>query len=388
MTTIEALAGGAAWTDLRSAAPTFEAEDIEAIQADLADVLRSGVLTAGPHVEQFEREYAAYCGTTEAVAVSNGTAALEVIYRAINVEGKDVVVPTNTFLSTANAVAFAGGRPVFADLDPSTLCIGLDDVERAITPRTAAVVVVHIAGLVCPVMDELRQLCRDRGIVLIEDAAHAHGATYKARRAGALADAGAFSFFPTKPMTTAEGGMVTTNDPYIAAYARRFRAHGVDPERGLHIGLGHNYRLSEINAIIGRRQLARLNEHLERRRQVAAIYDQAFAGVPALDPVTAPAGQLHSYYKYPLVVPDVAAHEALTLALKQQGIPTGNVYNPPCHLHPYAREAYAVGPGDFPRAEDVLPRVICLPIHAGLDAAQAERVADIVLEQARRVGLT
>lgn len=363
---------------LRSAAPLFHEADLPAIQSEIVQALRAGTLTAGPNVDRFEQAYATYCGTRHAVAASNGTAALELGYRAFGVSGRDVVVPTNTFLSTANAVAFAGGRPVFADLDPETLCVGIDDVERALTPSTAGVVVVHIAGLICPAIDDIASLCRQKDLFLLEDAAHAHGASRHGRRAGAIGDAAAFSFFPTKPMTTGEGGMVTTDDARVAAFARRFRTHGV--EKGLHVDLGDNMRLPEVSAILGFHQLQRLDESIRQRQRIASVYDHAFAGHERLSPFALPAGCSHSYYKYPLIAADVSLRTRLSRALGQMGVPTGTVYFPPCHMHPYAQRAYAVSEGGFPKAEDVLPRVLCLPIHAGLDVTTAANIADAVIE--------
>lgn len=372
--------------DLRSAGPTFDGSDIEWITAAIGETLRSGVLTQGPYVRRLEEAFAERCGTAHAVAISNGTAALELILRALGVEHREVVVPTNTFMATANAVAFAGGRPTFADLDPATLCVGIDDVRRVVTPRTIAVVVVHIAGLVSPDMAAIQVFCRDRGLALVEDAAHAHGAMLGTQHAGALGDAASFSFFPTKPMTSGEGGMITTDREDVAEFARRYRSHGVDPRTRLHTGLGHNDRLPEVSAIIGLRQLVRLDEHLARRRAVAAVYDAAFAGTSLLA-IGSEARQRHSYYKYPLLVATRELRDRMAVELRERGIPTGDVYYPPCHMQPFARIAYADGIGPLPKAEDVLPRVLCLPMHASLSQEEAGSVAEAVLAVAGDVAV-
>ncbi len=374
--------------ELRAAGPYFADAEVREILTLIEKALRTGILTDGAHVRAFEQEFADYCGVRHAVALSSGTAALEVLMRALDVSGSEVVVPVNTFLATANAVAFAGGHPVFADIDPETLCVGSEDMRHAIGPRTVGVVVVHIAGLVCPATDKLLTFCEERGLFLVEDAAHAHGATLGDRRAGALGRGAAFSFFPTKPMTTGEGGMITTRDDRIAQYARSFRSHGVDPSSLLHVAPGHNYRMSEIAAILGRRQLSSLDENLTRRRRVAAVYDDAFRATSGLRPVPLPHGQTHSYYKYPLIVADAPSRRRLADALQRRGIPTGHIYDPPCHLHPYAQQAYGVGPGDFPKAEELLPRVLCLPVHAGLETHEAMRIAAAVLEECQTIGLT
>lgn len=373
---------------IRAAGPTFDEADMAGITAEIRDALESGVLTEGRHVRELEVEFAAACGSPHAVAVNSGTAALEVIYRAIDVRGHDVIVPTNTFLATANAVAFAGGRPMFADIDPSSLCIGLADVERALTPSTRCVVAVHIAGVVCPEMDRIGELCRSRGIAVVEDSAHAHGATYRGRRAGALGDASAFSFYPTKPMTTGEGGMITTTSQAIADFARLFRAHGVDQKTRLHVTMGHNYRLPEIAAILGRWQLRRLEQHLGARQRVARIYDAAVRSVRGAVPLSAPDGQSHSYYKYVVVITDLAARKRIAELLLADGISSAELYYPPCHLQPYAQEAYGSRSGDHPRSEDVLPRILTLPMTASFTDADAERVADAFVTAARKAGLS
>ena len=373
---------------IRAAGPSFDADDIASIGSEIREALESGTLTEGRHVRELEIEFAAACGVPHAVAVNSGTAALEVIYRAIDVRGGEVVVPTNTFLSTANAVAFAGGRPVFADIDPGSLCVGVADVERALTTRTRCVVVVHIAGLVCPEMDRIVDLCRSRGVAVVEDAAHAHGARYRGVHAGALADAGAFSFYPTKPMTTGEGGMVTTASETVASFVRSFRAHGVDQRTRLHVAFGHNYRLPEIPAILGRWQLKRLERLLEGRRRVARTYDSALASLRDVRAIPAPAGQTHSYYKYVVVVPDVATRRLIAASLGAAGIATPELYWPPCHLQPYAQEAYGTRAGDLPKAEDVLARMLTLPMTATTPGDEAERVAAAFVAAARKAGLS
>ena len=220
------------------------------------DALTSGVLTQGPRVKDFEQRFAEFVGVEHAVAVCNGTAALELVLRHYRLEGGEVIVPTNTFLATANAVIFAGGRPVFADIAENSLCVGLEQIRQRVTGRTRGVILVHLAGLICPEIAAIREFARPRGLFVIEDAAHAHGAEWGQCRAGALADAGAFSFFATKVMTTGEGGMITTNNPKLAQFARTFRNHGVPEGKKTHEDLGHNYRMGEISAILGLSQAA------------------------------------------------------------------------------------------------------------------------------------
>jgi len=207
--------------------PFFLDEDIPLILDDIRAVLKSGRLILGPYTQQFEKDFQEYCGVKYAVAVSSCTSALEIVLRYFDVAGKEVILPTNTFIATANAVTYSAGKPVLTDIDPDTLCMCPDDMLRKMTPNTCGVIVVHIAGLIDPAIQRIRQVCRERGIFMIEDASHAHGATLSGEKAGNLGNAGCFSMYPTKVMTTSTGGMITTNDEGLAEYAVSLRHHGV-----------------------------------------------------------------------------------------------------------------------------------------------------------------
>ena len=230
---------GVIMREIISSFPYFPESSLQTILHDIEASLRSGRLTDGPHAQDFEKKFAEYNNVKYAVAVNSGTAALEVALRYFNVKDKEVIVPTNTFVSTPNSVIFAGGTPVFADMRADTLCIDPEDVKRKLTVKTAGVIVVHIAGLVCPQIGELKQLCEDRGLFLIEDAAHAHGATINSQKAGTLGDAGCFSFYPTKVMTSCEGGMITTNNFALAEKARCMRTCGQTKDKQVAM-MGHN----------------------------------------------------------------------------------------------------------------------------------------------------
>lgn len=359
-----------------SSAPFFGEESIREILRDIESTLKGGILTDGTHVHGFEREFAEYVGVKHAVAVNSGTSALEIALRHFRLSGREVVVPTNTFVATPNSVLFAGGKPVFADIREDTLCVDVDDVRRRLSPRTAGVIVVHIAGLVCPQTDELRMLCVDNGLFLLEDAAHAHGAAISGKKAGALGDAGCFSFFPTKVVTTGEGGMITTDDAGLADDARCMRSHGLNSEREM-VMLGHNWRMSEVAAIIGRHQLKRLEEFVLRRNDVARLYEAELAKVKGLSLFRTPAGIRHSYYKYPVRLDDDVDREKIAERLKNEfGVETGTVYDPPCHLHRFYRENFGAREGDLPVSENVLKKVLCLPMHVGMSRETVEYVSD------------
>ncbi len=354
----------------------FLAEDRAWIVEKIDEVLASGMLTLGRYGKEFERRFAALCGTKHAVSVGSGTAALEIALRAIGVEGREVVVPTNTFFATAAAVVHAGARPVFIDMDPASFAIRPEDVERALTARTAAVVVVHIGGVVSERLPELVELCRRKGIPLVEDAAHAHGSSYQGTMAGAFGLAAAFSFYPTKVMTSAEGGMLVTNDDRIAEEAVIYRDQGKASFLvNAHTRMGHNWRMSEPHAIIGLRHLERLPEMIADRQRIAALYDDALAGFRGLQPLRVPEGGVSNYYKYIAVMRERRDRQELKRRLREGfGVSlSGEVYEEPLHKQPVFA-SYAGGP--LPVAEDLCARHICLPVYSGMEDDEARQVIE------------
>lgn len=367
--------------NIRSAQPYFPPDEIEWILQETRAVLESGALTRGPRIARFETLFADYTGVRHSIAVSNGTTALEIALRYYELDGAEVIVPTNTFLASANAVIFAGGKPVFSDIEGDSLCIGLEQIKSCLSDRTRGIVAVHVAGMICPEIDAIREFCKAGGLFLIEDAAHAHGAELNGCKAGSLGDSAGFSFFPTKLMTTAEGGMITTNDDALAEFARTFRNHGVPEGKAVHTALGHNYRMDELSAVLGLSQLRQLDTFLQKRRTIAAQYEAGLGSLEGLDLIKLPEGMRHSYYKFPVLLSSRDRRNALASALKEKHhIDTGTVYWPPCHLHPAvpARPDLYDTRSDFPISEEILPRILCLPIHARLDEPSVERVIEAV----------
>jgi dTDP-4-amino-4,6-dideoxygalactose transaminase len=346
-------------------------EDIEASLNEMRDVLRSGQLTLGSHTKEFEEGFASVAGTAHAVAVSSGTAALEIPLRVFGVTGREVVVPTNTFFATAAAVVHAGGVPRFADIDASTLALSPESLDDAVNENTAGVIIVHIGGIVAPWIEDLRRYCDDHGLFLLEDAAHAHGSSHAGRAAGSFGHAAAFSFYPTKVITSAEGGMIATDDEEMAQMARGYRDQGkADFNSNFHTVLGYAWRMSELHAIVGKRQLGRLTEFIDQRAAIASIFDRELAGIAGVDPVPLPKHGRSSYYKYPaLLSPSVdrTKLKALLRTQHQVGL-AGEVYDTPCHAQPvfaqYAR-------GSLPVAEDVSKRQICLPLYNDMNDDEA-----------------
>jgi dTDP-4-amino-4,6-dideoxygalactose transaminase len=354
-----------------------EADRAEICQR-VEEILRTGALTLGENTQALEAAFAAAHDARFAVAVTSGTAALEIILRSLGVAGRDVIVPANTFAATAFAVLAAGGRPVFADVAADTLALSVQTVTAALTENTAAVVLVHIGGFITPAVEELQALCRRRGIALVEDAAHAHGSTHAGRPAGSFGEAGSFSFYPTKVITSGEGGLILTGDERIRDEALGYRDQGkAGFASNLHTRIGYAWRMSELHAAVALVQLRRLPEFLAVRRRVAARYDQALAGLAGLTPITPPPGSESNYYKYVALLAPGIDRAWLKAELKQRfGVAlSGEVYETPLHRQPVFGELPHV---PLPVAEDVCARQICLPVHSDMTDAEVARVLTAV----------
>lgn len=344
----------------------------------MAEILATGSLTLGPYTKRFEAAFAAAHNTPHAVAISSGTAALHIALSVAGVRGRDVIVPANTFYATAAAVLQAGGRPVFADVDPATLALNRATVEAALTPGTAAVVHVHIGGLIAPHIRQVRAACNERGIVLIEDAAHAHGSTLDDHFAGSFGLAGTFSMYPTKVVTSGEGGMVVTGAEYLADEARIYRDQGKGAfAANHHVRLGSAWRMSELHAVTGLVHLRRLDEFIARRREVAAQYDKALASADGLTPLTEPPGSRSNVYKYiVLLAPGTDRARFKAEVADRFGVRlSGEVYDLPLHKQPVLAEF--AGP-PLPVAEDIAFRHVCLPVHSDMSDAEIDEVLTAV----------
>jgi perosamine synthetase len=356
----------------------FPPEDRAAILEQIDEILQTGQLTLGKYGRQFEEQFAAKIGVKHAIAVSSGTSAIEIPLRALDVTGKEVLVPTNTFFATPAAVLHAGGRVRFIDTDPETLSIDVDHLRASIGPETAGVIVVHIGGIVTPRMDEIRALCDAHGLWLFEDAAHAQGSALNGKSAGTWGEAASFSFYPTKVMTSGEGGMIVTNDDRIAEEARIYRDQGkAGFLQNFHTRLGNNWRMSELHAVLGLSQLARLDEFIAHRHHIAHLYDEALPGIPDLTPVRPSANGVSCEYKYVVLLPPGVDRAAFKKQLREEHevACSGEVYDVPCHAQPVFAEWRTES---LPHAEDVCARQICLPISATMTDAQARHVIDSV----------
>jgi dTDP-4-amino-4,6-dideoxygalactose transaminase len=352
----------------------FLPEDRAWIAERISECLATGQLTLGKYGAEFETKFAQFCGVKHAIAVNSGTSSIEIILRALDVEGKDVIVPTNTFFATAAAVIHAGANPILVDMDPESFGVRPEDVEKALTPNTAGIVVVHIGGVISRLMPELQDLARRKGLWLVEDAAHAHGSSLDGVQGGAFGIAGSFSFYPTKVMTSGEGGMIVTNNDTIASEARIYRDQGkASFTQNAHIRMGYNWRMSEPHAIIGLKHLERLPQMIADRQRIASLYDQALAASRSLTVVATPAGGVSNYYKYMAVMNSHRDRKALKQTLREQfGVSlSGEVYEAPLHQQPVF-EKYARGP--LPVSEDYCARQICLPVYSGMQDDEAQQV--------------
>jgi dTDP-4-amino-4,6-dideoxygalactose transaminase len=358
------------------AAPQMGPEEKSAVLA----VLDSGQLAQGPVTAEFERAFAAWCGVRNAIAVSSGTAALHLLLLAHGVkEGDEVITTPFTFAASANAALFVGARPVFVDIEPDTGCLDPRLVEDAITPRTRAIVPVDLYGHPSAI-PELKAIADRHGLVVIEDACQAHGAAIGARKTGALDVSAAFSFYPTKNMTTGEGGMVTTDDDELAERLRPLREHGAR-ERYRHDVLGYNFRLTDIAAAIGLAQLAKLDGFNEARRRNADRLNHALAGTKGVTlPMERP-GYRHVYHQYTVRIEN--GRERVQRRLRELGVGTAVHYPTPVHHQPLYRDL-GYGSIEMPVAETMADEVLSIPVHPALSESDLDRVSTSVREAVTR----
>ncbi len=348
------------------AAPIIGDEEIAAVTR----VLRSGQIAQGSEVAALETEFAAELDAGHAVAVANGTLALLLALQAIDLEhGDEVIVPSFTFAATANAVVMAGGIPVFADIEESSFCIDPESAAAMISDRTRAIIAVHLYGHMAR-MGPLADLAAAHDLRLIEDAAQAHGARRDHLPVGALSDLATYSFYPTKNMTTGEGGMVTTRDPVLARAVSLLRNHGME-QRYHHDRVGTNARMTDIAAAMGRIQLGKLEGWNGRRRRTAAVYDLHLAGTVSI-PQNAPTTH-HVYHQYTI---RSERRDHFASACEDAGIGYGIYYPIPCHL----QKAFARYKNDspLPETEQAADEVLSVPIRPDLTDREVERVIDAI----------
>lgn len=361
---------------------SIDEDDIRAV----VDVLRSDWLTTGPKVGEFEEVFARYVGAKHAVAVNSGTAALHTAMYAMNIKpGDEVIVPAITFVATANSIVYQGGIPIFVDVDPGNLLIDPSKIEQKINKNTQGVIAVDYAGHPCD-YSALREIVERHQICLVDDACHALGGKYRGQRVGLLADLNTFSLHPVKPITTGEGGVITTDNEEFADRMRLFRNHGIDSDHYKRekdgswiyqmIDLGYNYRLTDFQCALGIAQLKKLDRWIVRRREIAARYDAAFNGLSGVNSLKTAENIDHAYHLY-VVRLDERDRETIFRALRAAGVGV-NVHYMPVYLHPYYRSRFGTFPGLCPVAEKAYREILSLPIFPGMTDEDVQDVIQAV----------
>jgi perosamine synthetase len=375
---------------LTTAYPYFPPEEQEWLNKELRAIL-NGQLAMGPRVAQFEKEFAAYCDLPYGVAFPSCTSSMEAALLALGVgPGDEVLVPVETFIATGMVVSLVGARPVFTEISSATFSMDFDDAWARVTERTRGAIVVHFGGFISPQLPEFVRKMNEWGRFVIEDAAHAPGAELNGKLAGSFSDAGCFSFYPTKIMTTGEGGMLVTHREDIAKTARSLQNRGRDMNNReeSYILRGRNNRFTEIAAAMGLSQLRCLPDFLAQRRRVAAIYDELLLKSELFVPLLAGDNSVPSYWRYVATPSMNIDRRVLRDRLAADGISIDWAYDPPLHLQPVFRETMGTKPGMLPTSERVLSRHICLPVHAQMRDIDAQFVAERLLHHTTLLGKT
>ncbi len=360
--------------------PFFDESDRERIHKEIDNILDKS-LSMGPNVLAFQEEFAAKMNVKHAIAMNACTSTLEAALLAHDIRGKEVIIPSQTFIGTGMSVHLNGGTPIFAEISPKTFSLDLNDVKEKVTKNTAGIILVHMTGIITPDIQDFRSYCVENELFLIEDAAHSPGAIINNQYAGTIGDAGCFSFFPSKVMTAGEGGMLTTNSDKIANFARSFQNRGRDmtSETEVYSMPGRNVRITEMSALLGRIQLEKLDQFLAKRRAIATIYKNELAILNNKIDILIPEDiNSSSFWKVPIILNKKIDRKALTEELNLLGIIVDWAYNPPLHLQPVFTNLYKTYEGQLPITEDILSRHICLPCHPGMSDDDAFHVTNSI----------
>ena len=350
--------------NISMADPFFNKEDRELINKSLDEIL-SNSLSMGENVKKFEKEFALKIGVKHAIAMNSCSSALEAALSFYNLNGRDVIVPVETFIASGMAIHLADGNPIFAEISKENLCLDINDLEKKISTSTAGVVLVHMAGLITPDIIKIKNFCKNNNIFLIEDAAHTPGAEIDNLQAGAIGDIGCFSFYPSKIITCGEGGMLTTNNDDIAQFARSYQNRGRDMNSEIEVykQIGRNVRMPEFSALLGRVQLSHLDEYLKKRREIANIYNSELSKLNTLKVVFPKDIKTSSFWKLPVLLDKKFNREKIIIEMKKKGISVDSAYSPPLHLQSFFKKHYNTFDGQLKQSEELLKTHLCLPCH-------------------------
>ncbi|MFC1977729.1 DegT/DnrJ/EryC1/StrS family aminotransferase [Chloroflexota bacterium] len=362
----------------------LQQEEIEAV----TEVLRSNWLSMGPVTGRFEEEFASYLGVKHAFAVANGTAALHIAAAVLDIgSGDEVIVPSLTFVATANAILYTGATPVFADITSlENFNISPEDITHKLTEKTKAISIVHFGGYPCN-MDAIMQIAKDRNLKVIEDAAHVPGAEYRGKKLGTIGDIGCFSFFSNKNMTTGEGGMVVTNDDSLAERIRIIRSHGMttltwDRHQGHAssydvVEFGYNYRINEIASALGIVQLKKLEQYNQKRKTITEEYIERLKDFPRISiPFRSCEGN-PSYHIFPVLLSEDVSRGKFMEDLKKEGVQT-SIYYPPIHLFSIYRNTFGFKKGLLPKTEFVGEHEVTLPLHPFMKSEDVSYISSLI----------
>ncbi len=368
----------------------FSDEQIEFIQERITGVLLQGQLSNGPWTAEFETTVARNSGTKYATAFPSGTAALEAALTALGIgAGDEVLLPVQSFIGNAMAVRLVGATPLFCDINAGTHCLEPEEISRKATEKTKAVILVHMGGLITPEIAEILGRCEAKGLHLIEDCSHAHGASWNGRRAGSIGAAGVFSFQSNRILTTGEGGAVVTNNRALSrtVHSLQNRGRDMDAKTEAYVRTGHNNRFPEVSALLGLAQYRSLPQLVAKRNETAAYYRARLQEeAPEVGVQAHPAGTEHSYGRFIINLPQGAARDQVKLFLQRRGIPVTMCYAPPLHRQPVFAELGAPEAANCPVADDVLERSLCLPVDPRINETQRKKVIDVLLEALRQEG--
>ena len=358
--------------------PYFFNNDQKFILNGLKKILAgNSFLSMGNYGKSFENKFAKFIGTKYAVSCNSGTSALELICRSLNIKGKEIIVPSNTFIASVNAILNSGCKPIFADCG-NDMCIDYKSITKKITKKTAAIMVVHIGGIITKDIFEIKKLCEKKKIFLIEDAAQAHGSSLNKKKAGSFGIAAGFSFFSTKVMTTGEGGMVTTNNLEMVKKMKSMREFG-KIKKGIytnyHTSIGYNWRLGEVNSLMGLMQLKSVKKFINGRKKIAKIYDDELSSLKSIEIIKPFSVMEHNYFKYIILLKN-KKREIVHKRLEKNSIsPGGYVYEIPLHKQPIFKKYNKL---KLINSEKYCSKHICLPIFYSMKSTQAKYVVNVL----------